>query len=424
MQAFLTSVDEAAPANLEQIVAGLALGGFTTPTQLDKADETEVLAAFPSEGHGSLNPAGKAFVRRAIRKASRQSEAASAVLPTEAPPPTPREKLEDLFGVEVSAEAVAAALQAKVPQVDVQELLGKALCKGLPPSLLLDVSVWQALSADTEAAKKRGKTAFTYVDFTSKVLLPHWLPADAVGGKKKKPEGGSDLDPEANTSSLQALSAALQSAVEGPRSLRSIGQWVSIFLRYAPMAVSVEQLTWSSALAYMATVVRLGEQERLAKTQGWVAIRYDAALRQSWARRALQGDPDLDIPKECAKINKDVLDNVRAQLHQPPSTPAAFGAQLGTSSATSPWVQAATESALAKAGAAAQAVTRRAEQASRELTRAEQALATREDAMRGSSIGGGKGGKGGKANNFRNQGSKGGNGSKGGHKRKYGGWGW
>ena len=84
-----------------------------------------------------------------------------------------------------------------------------------------------------------------------------------------------------------------------PRSLRSIPQWSSIYWRYAPAAVATERLDWSSAVAYHATVMRLAEQERLAKTQGWVALQYDVALRKSWSRRCQQCDPNLDIKAEC-----------------------------------------------------------------------------------------------------------------------------
>ena len=88
-----------------------------------------------------------------------------------------------------------------------------------------------------------------------------------------------------------------------PRTLKSNQQWVAVYLRYAPMAVGLGQWTWSSALAHVGTVTRLAELERYNRSQGWVAIQYDAQIRQSWARRALQGDPDLDIPKECLKID-------------------------------------------------------------------------------------------------------------------------
>ena len=375
--------------------------GFDLPADLHKADPADVIAAFAAEGEGMLNPARKAFVRRAIERASIKKETFTDTVPAPSPAQVSRmDKLAEIFGSQVSAEAVAEALSAKPTQVEVHDLLTKANCSALPSMMLLDVSIWQALAADSEVARKRRKLAFTYVDFTAKVMMPPWLPADAVGGKKKRLDGASELDPDSNTISLQALSSALQSAVAEPRALRSMTQWSSIYWRYAPMAVAVGQLSWSSAIAYHATIMRLAEMERLAKTQGWVAIQYDAALRKSWTRRIQQGDPDLDVPKECCKINDEALGAVRVQL--------GAGAALVSSSSssatrpgiatTSAWADAAAEGVLAKVGAAAQSMTRRAEAASRELVRAEQALAAREEAMQGPTVGGAKQGKGGKAN--------------------------
>ena len=394
----MKTVDDTVPAYLGAVINGLGLGGFNLPADLYQADAAEVIEVFPTEGDGKLNPAGKAFIRRAIALANRKKEVAGA-LPVDSPSQHPRlEKLEDVFGVEVSAEAVASALGAKPAPVDVQDLLSKAQCSALPSSMLTDVSIWQGLAADSEAAKKQGKQAFTYVDFTAKAMLPPWLPADAVGGKRKRPDGGAELDPDSNTSSLQVLSTALQSAVAEPRTLRGMAQWAAVYLRYAPMAVAVGQLTWASALAHMASIMKLGEQERLAKTQGFVAIRYDAALRKSWARRILQGDPDLDIPKECSRINDEVLDAVRVQLGASTASglTSSSSAPRPAVSSRSQWAEAAAEGALAKVGAAAQAMTRRVEQATREMARAEQSLAAREEAMQGPSIGGGKSGKSGK----------------------------
>ena len=63
----------------------------------------------------------------------------------------------------------------------------------------------------------------------------------------------------------------------------------------------------------MTTIMKLAETERLAKTHGWIAIQNDNALRKSWAQRIQQGDPELDIAKECTRINEDVLEAVSVQ---------------------------------------------------------------------------------------------------------------
>ena len=420
MQSFLEKVGANIPTYVQVVKTGLTQIGFVQPTDLAGADESEVIAGFPSEGEGALNPAQKAFVRRAIRladKLAKDSDVPQAVAqsqPTE--PASSHAKFEELFGVEVSAESVAEAMRTRVPSVEVQDVLTKASCAGLPPSMLTDVSVWQAMSADTEAARKKGKVAFTYVDFTSRAMLPPWLPQGAVGGKKRKADGGPDLDPDSSTSSLQNLSIALQNAMATPRILKSNQQWVAVYLRYAPMAVGLGQWTWSTALAHMGTVTRLAELERYNRSQGWVAIQYDAQIRQSWARRALQGDPDLDIPKECLKIDEEVLSNVRAQIKVSASDSASSFNTAPLVACSSSLTQSATEGALAKSTAAAQAVSRRAEQAAKELAKAEQSLAQREEAMRGGKDRSGKGNKG--------KGNKDKYGKGNGNKRKFKSWNW
>ena len=374
-------------------------GGYTQPSQLNLAEPGEVIGIFPAEGAGKLTPPDKSFLRRAIQKASQPLEQFAVPLPPapEVAMPLPRpDRLQDLFGLEVSAESVAMALSAKPPQVDVHDLLSKVDCASLPSALILDVSVWQALSADSWQAKKKGKQAFTYVDLTSKVMLPHWLPPDALNVKKGQ-EKAPVLEPGADT--LQVLSAALQSAGAEERSAKSFQQWVAIFLRYVPLAVAVGQLTWPVALSHMATVTKLSEQERVARSTGWIAIKYDAAVRKSWSRRLLQGDPDLDIPKEAAKINEEVLEEVRSrdQAAQAMMASSSSSASRSAQASQPSWTETAAEGALAKVGAAAQAMTRRAEAASREIAQAEKNLSSREEALQGPSVNKGKYGKGGKA---------------------------
>ena len=176
----------------------------------------------------------------------------------------------------------------------------------------------------------------------------------------------------------------------------------------------------ASVIAYHSTMIKLSEQERLIRSMGYIALSYDVALRKSWARRALQRDPELNIHQDCCVINQDILDAVRAQAVA--AQAAASGqppAGRGGAPSSQPWLEASAESTLAKAGAAAQAMTRRAEAASRELQRAEQSLSAREEALQ--SNGGnpprnnnrGKGGK--------NQG-KGGKGGKNQGHSSYGGW--
>ena len=109
------------------------------------------------------------------------------------------------------------------------------------------------------------------------------------------------------------------------------------------------------------------------------------------------------------RINEDVLETVRGQLAGVSSSAASVAGARGAAGPSSLWTDAAAEGALAKAGAAAQAITRRAEAASREMAKAEQSLAAREESLLSPSVisrnkggkggGGGKGGKGGRFSN-------------------------
>ena len=422
MDAFLQTVDVAPPANVAALVAGLSAGGYAEPEHLNMAEANEVLSVFPADGEGKLAPPDKSFLRRAIMKASMPPllppvAAAAVVNPPELPVQIPRsDRLQDLFGMEISAESVASALAAKPPPVDVHDLLTKAECASLPSALIVDVSVWQALAADSLQAKKKGRQAFTYVDLTSKVMLPPWLPADALVVKKGQ-ERAPALEPGADT--LQVLSVALQNATVETRQTKSFQQWVAIFLRYVPLAVATGQWTWPVALSHMATITKLAETERLHKTTGWIALQYDEAIRKSWSRRLLQGDPDVDIPREAAIINEEVLDEVRSRDLAKAAAPASSSSSSRTAGAQPSWEEAAAEGALAKVGAAAQAMSKRAEAASREIAQAEKHLSSREEALKGDTYkkGQGKGGKAGKA-------GKGGKGGWGGQKRKHGGKWW
>ena len=86
MTDFLNAVDTpVAPTWVPAIVSGLALGGFDWPSTLNKADPTEVIAAFPAEGESKLNPARKAFVRRAIEAATRAAAMVTAASTAVAP---------------------------------------------------------------------------------------------------------------------------------------------------------------------------------------------------------------------------------------------------------------------------------------------------------------------------------------------------
>ena len=87
-------------------------------------------------------------------------------------------------------------------------------------------------------------------------------------------------------------------------------------------------------------------------------------------------------------VNSDILETVRSQVHAASASSATAGFPRRASSASG-WGSSAADSVLAKAGAAAQAITRRAEAASKEMSKAEKSLAAREESLRSATVGGG-----------------------------------
>ena len=123
---FLRSVDAEEPSFVEAIATVLVTGGFVTSATLNQAEASEVLAMFPVSGEGMVTAPMKAFVRRAIASASAPAvtSTALALLP-QAPAVSQQNQLNEIFGQGTSAEAVAAALAAKTPPVDVHGVLNK-----------------------------------------------------------------------------------------------------------------------------------------------------------------------------------------------------------------------------------------------------------------------------------------------------------
>ena len=85
------------------------------------------------------------------------------------------------------------------------------------------------------------RAALTYVDLTSKDILPLWLTPEAIGGKSGFLGEDESLDGEAKTMSLSMLATALKSATASPRFFRSVSQWSATFFRFGSVAVATQQ---------------------------------------------------------------------------------------------------------------------------------------------------------------------------------------
>ena len=84
----------------------------------------------------------------------------------------------------VGEKKVARAIAGGLEKVDIESNLKAAALDSLPLYLRAQPTLYQLLEADTKAAKDASpqRSAFTYVDFTHKDLLPLWMSSEAVIG--------------------------------------------------------------------------------------------------------------------------------------------------------------------------------------------------------------------------------------------------
>jgi len=47
----------------------------------------------------------------------------------------------------------------------------------------VDMTVWQILKVENQAAKRDDRVAFAYIEFTAKHMLPPCFPTEAIGCK-------------------------------------------------------------------------------------------------------------------------------------------------------------------------------------------------------------------------------------------------
>ena len=220
---------------LERLAKWLTLAGLTSPASCSGLDENDL------KWSEVADLGERTFCRRAVRgameaeaikaevaRAEKMAKAVSAIgqmpggsqLALSNGPSLLSSDMAEVMGADASAMAIAQALQHGGKQVDTVSKLKAAGAGGLGFHLQVDTPVWQLLNSESEAAKIEGRTAFSYVDLTSKAMLPVWMPADAVGGKFS---GSLDWQSSADTpSAIQSLERALKAATMTPKFFRSL----------------------------------------------------------------------------------------------------------------------------------------------------------------------------------------------------------
>ena len=220
----------------------------------------------------------------------------------------------EILGGEQSTGGSAKAQLAAVKDVDINAKLKAANLDGMPWHMIPDMAVWKVLESEAAQATMAGRVPFVYVDLTAKEFLPVWLPHSAVGARVKLP--GDSSDGALSTATLGTLGEALKAATSSPRFFRSLNQWHASFQRYGIAAVATAHLTVVQVACHSNVILKIGEEEFAAGRDPLLAVLYDELCRRQWARRAEANDPQLDIQKECQKVDEQTLDTARTRFAQ------------------------------------------------------------------------------------------------------------
>ena len=421
LRGFLDAVDatpvEAQCVMAENFLKGLQVTDAATLGSLKEAD-LESQSGWPQD------LPSRAFLRRALGVA--QTVAKGAALAGNVAPATPGASAAAaaqglspnvasqqlaLSGAAISAQVVASGLQNV--QANVADLLKTAGLAALPFGQRAEQSLFVLLEAERKTAESCVpiRQPFTYVDFTSKEVLPLWLTQDMLGGRTVlSGEVDTRLDSSLSTASLGTLAGALRAATSGPRFFRSFEQWSAVYFKYLPAAISCKHLELAPGLAYFCLIAQIAEEARVSAGSPHLAFVYDELQRKQWAQRVVSGDK-VDFAADTMVRDKELLELARARytlvmqqaglMQQPPDhKPAAASDSVQLASA---------ESALAKQQAAALQVQRKAEAQMKQLQAQQDQFEKRMAAAKGNGNQGGQGGGSG------GQGGKGGKGGKGGN---------
>jgi len=272
-----------------------------------------------------------------------------------------------ISGNEISAAALLAGVSPGL--VKPKDLLMAVDMGGLPYAVKAEQPLFVVLEAERRAALSAvpQRQPYSYIDSTTKEMLPPFLTQDMIGGRFLLAGEGGMVD-GSSTGSIGALGQALRAATAAPRFFRSFEQWVAVYLRYMPAAVACKHMSLEAAIGYLALITQLAEESRVKLGQPFLAFIYDDMLRRSWASRCLSGEA-LDWQKEVSTKDKQILELAESRL-----TIVLDHAGLNSNFSRKDGYdvracQQAAESSLAKQQAAADTAKKKAEQASRDLVR-------------------------------------------------------
>ena len=137
----------------------------------------------------------------------------------------------------------------------------------------------------------------------------------------------------------------------------------------------MKHLTWAIVTAHIDIVMRISEEASSAGASQYLAIVYDDLVRRDWAGRPMKRDPALNIPIEAMINSKEIYEVAKTRLSQvldgagvaSESGAGQWKTQINSSGILATSLHANAESSLAKQQAAAEAVTKRAEAATKAM---------------------------------------------------------
>jgi hypothetical protein len=154
--------------------------------------------------------------------------------------------------------------------------------------------------------KKQYPKCHTYVDLTTKSMLPVHVSMDAIGGRVGVPGEGEDggVPTAGATGHIEMFNRALKAVSEKPKFFRNMQQWHAAYSKYAIVAVCTKQMTQAQVSNHRDNICQLCE---ICRVEGWsplTPVLYDDMVRKEWHRRASRRDESFKFGEEC-KVTVD-----------------------------------------------------------------------------------------------------------------------
>ena len=302
-KSFLEAVDETPPeaATLKEATDFLLAAKLTDPQSAAgiTIERLEKSPAYPTTLPTQAFLARAMDALAAVTAARRASLGANVMAAGSAAAPS------------ASSALALAGMIAPLKAADTSSILTTAGLADLPFSMRIEQSLVDKMAAETEQAKRQGRSPFLYVELASRDVLPLWITPESVGGR---PEEEQDQLEDQSVTSLARLGQALHKATEGKRCFTSVTQWTAAFFKYVPFAVALGHFSWAQAMMHVQTVLKLAEEEKAEGRGPAMAFIYEDMLRKQLERRCLANDPTLKVMDLLSEPDRATLSAARQRV--------------------------------------------------------------------------------------------------------------